>query len=65
MRCFHLFLTRKKHDTNGATYQSLRTTLDKYSIFCGRNPVSYWLKLVESTTFECFVIYLHADINGG
>ena len=53
MRCFRLFLTWKKYDSNGATYQSLRTTLDKYSIFCGRNPVSYWLKLVESTPFEC------------
>ena len=53
MRCFRLFLTRKKY-TNGATYRNLHTTLDKYSIFCGRNPVSYWLKLVESTTFECF-----------
>jgi len=54
MRCFRLFLTWKTCDTNGATYQSLCTTLDKYSIFCGRNPVSYWLKLVESTPFECF-----------
>ena len=53
MRCFRLFLTWKKYDPN-LTYQSLRTTLDKYSIFCGRNPVSYWLKLVESTPFECF-----------
>ena len=39
MRCFRLFLTWKIYDTNGATYQSLRTTLDKYSIFCGRNPL--------------------------
>jgi len=54
MRCFRLFLTWKKYDSNGASYQSLCTTLDKYSIFCGRNPVSYWLKLVESTPFECF-----------
>jgi len=54
MRCFRLFLTWKKYDSHGATYQNLRTTLDKYSIFCGRNPVSYWLKLVESTPFECF-----------
>jgi len=53
MKCFRLFLTWKKYDPN-STYQSLRTTLDKYSIFCGRNPVSYWLKLVESTPFECF-----------
>ena len=54
MRCFRLFLTWKLCDANGATYQSLRTTLDKYSIFCGRNPVSYWLKLVQHTPFECF-----------
>jgi len=54
VRCFRLFLTWKICDTNGAAYQSLRTTLDKYSIFCGRNPVSYWLNLVESTPFECF-----------
>ena len=53
MRYFRLFLTWKKYDPN-STYQSLRNTLDKYSIFCGRNPVSYWLKLVERTTFECF-----------
>jgi len=26
-------------DTNGAMYHNLCTTLDKYSIFCGRNPV--------------------------
>ena len=51
MRCFRLLLTWKIYDTNGATYWSLRTTLDKYSIFCGRNPVSYWLKLV---IFDCF-----------
>ena len=39
MRCFRLLLTWKKYDQD-STYQSLRTTLDKYSIFCGRNPVS-------------------------
>ena len=38
MRCFRLLLTWKNCDTGGSTYQSLRTTLDKYSIFCGRNP---------------------------
>ena len=64
MRCFRLFLTWKKYDSNGATYRSLRTTLDKYSIFCGRNPVSYWLKLVE-VLLSAVVMYLHADINGG
>ena len=61
MRCFRLFLTWKICDTNGATYQSLRTTLDKYSIFCGRNPVSYWLKLVERTHLIAFVMCLRAD----
>jgi len=40
MKCFRLFLTWKNCDTGGSTYQNLRTTLDKYSIFCGRNPVS-------------------------
>ena len=40
MKCFRLLLTWKNCDTGGGTYQSLRTTLDKYSIFCGRNPVS-------------------------
>ena len=40
MKCFRLLLTWKNCDTGGSTYQSLRTTLDKYSIFCGRNPVS-------------------------
>ena len=40
MRCFRLLLTWKNCDTGGSTYQSLRATLDKYSIFCGRNPVS-------------------------
>ena len=44
MRCFRLLLTWKKYGPN-STYRSLRTTPDKYSIFCGRNPVSYWLKL--------------------
>ena len=38
MRCFRLLLTWKNCDTGGSTYHSLRTTLDKYSIFCGRNP---------------------------
>ena len=64
MRCFRLLLTWKKYDAN-STYRSLHTTLDKYSIFCGRNPVSYWLKLVERTHFDCFCGVLHADINGG
>ena len=41
MRCFRLLLTWKNCDTGGGTYQSLHTTLDKYSIFCGRNPVSW------------------------
>ena len=45
MRCFRLLLTWKNCDTGGSTYQSLRTTLDKYSIFCGRNPVSNQFKL--------------------
>ena len=44
MRCFCLLLTWKNCDTGGGTYQSLRNTLDKYSIFCGRNPVSYSTK---------------------
>ena len=39
-RCFRLLLTWKNCDSDGGTYQSLRTTLDKYSIFCGRNLVS-------------------------
>ena len=62
MRCFRLFLTWKICDTNGATYQSLRTTLDKYSIFCGRNPVSYWLKLVE-TTVHLFSGFVYMQIS--
>ena len=39
MRCFRLLLEWKNCDTGGSTYQSLRTTLNKYSIFCGRNPL--------------------------
>ena len=46
MRCFRLLLTWKNCDAGGSTYQSLRTTLDKYSIFCGRNPVSDHFKFV-------------------
>ena len=46
MRCFRLLLTWKNCDTGGSTYQSLRTTLDKYSIFCGRNPVSNHFKII-------------------
>ena len=45
MRCFRLLLTWKNCDTGGGTYQSLRTILDNYSIFCGRNPVSWRYKL--------------------
>ena len=40
MRCLRLLHTWKNCDSGGSTYQRLRTTLDKYSIFCGRNPVS-------------------------
>ena len=50
MRCFRLLLTWKNCDTGGSTYQSLRTTLDKYSIFCGRNPVSNQLKQLGDTS---------------
>ena len=50
MRCFRLLLTWKNCDTGGSTYQSLHTTLDKYSIFCGRNPVSNQLKQLENTS---------------
>ena len=40
MRCFRVLVAWKDNfDTGGSTYQSLRTTLDKYSIFCGRNPL--------------------------
>ena len=40
-RCFRVLVAWKDNfDTGGGTYQSLRTTLDKYSIFCGKNPVS-------------------------
>ena len=50
MRCLRLLVTWKDNfDTGGSTYQSLRTTLDKYSIFSGRDPrdpVSYQLKLI-------------------
>ena len=41
MRCYRLLLTWKNCDIGGGTYQSLRTTLDKYSIFCGFNLVKY------------------------
>ena len=47
MRCFRLLLTWKNCDTGGSTYQSLRTTLDKYSIFRGRNPVSNKLEVAR------------------
>ena len=50
MRCFRLLLTWKNCDTGGSTYQSLRTTLDKYSIFCGRNPVSNQFKQLGDTS---------------
>ena len=46
MRCFRLFLTWKISDANGATFQSLHTTLDKYSIFCGRNPLDPLVRLI-------------------
>ena len=39
IRCFRLLIAWKDNfDTGGSTYQSLRTTLDKYSIFSGRDP---------------------------
>ena len=50
MRCFRLLLTWKNCDTGGSTYQSLHTTLDKYSIFCGRNPVSNQFKQLGDTS---------------
>ena len=50
MRCFRLFLTWKNCDAGGSTYQSLRTTLDKYSIFCSRNPVSNQFKQLGNTS---------------
>ena len=62
MRCFRLLLTWNKYDAN-STYRSLHTTLDKYSIFCGRNPVSYWLKLVEGTHFDCFCDVFYMQIS--
>ena len=46
MRCFRLLLTWKNCDAGGSMYQSLRTTLDKYSIFCGRNPVSNQFEII-------------------
>ena len=49
VKCFCLLLTWKNCDTGGSTYQSLRTTLDKYSIFCGRNPVSTQFKQLGDT----------------
>ena len=56
MRFFRLLLTWKNCDTGGGTYQSLRTTLDKYSIFCGRNPVSWSYKLNYRS--QCFKLLL-------
>ena len=39
-RCFRVLVAWKDNfDTGGSTYQSLRTTLNKYSIFCGRDPL--------------------------
>ena len=49
MRCYRLLLTWKNCDTGGSTYQSLRTTLEKYSIFCGRNHEI----LIRVTIEEC------------
>ena len=55
MQCFRLLLTWKNCDTGGSTYQSLRTTLDKYSIFCGRNPVSNQFKQLGDTNLRARV----------
>ena len=61
MRCFRLLLTWKNCDTGGSTYQSLRTTLDKYSIFCGRNPVSNQFKQLGDTSLMShrFIIFVN------
>ena len=59
-RFFRLLVAWKDiFDTGGSTYQSLRTTLDKYSIFCGRDPrdpVSYLLKCTQYD-LKCFFFY--------
>ena len=61
MRCFRLLVAWKDNfDTGGSTYQSLRTTLNKYSIFSGRDPrdpVSYQLKLMYTRyNLKCFFL---------
>ena len=61
MRCFRVLVAWKDNfDTGGSTYQSLRTTLDKYSIFCGRNPlvrtcslvVCHYLNIIMITVYH-------------
>ena len=48
-KCVHILEAWVEQQASPATYRKLRQELDKYSIFCGRNP----LDLVCG--------YLHAD----
>ena len=49
LRCVHILEAWMEQQESPATYRKLRQELNKYSIFCGRNP----LDLVCG--------YLHAD----
>ena len=67
-RCFRVLVAWKDNfDTGGSTYQSLRTALDKYSIFCGRNPLTgknlftCGLPLFEHHNHYCVPLTLFID----
>ena len=53
-QCYELFRTWKKF-TEEQTYSGLRRVMDKYSIFCGRNPLVSWITTTVYPTQTYFI----------
>ena len=59
-RCFLVFMTWKK-STADPTYKGLRETLDKHSVFCGRNPLVSKIVAVGSVNGMLQIIIIRRE----
>ena len=50
-----------KENTQSPTYRALRSALDKYSVFCGRDPLVSCVHFVGSYVFLCHLCNWYSD----
>ena len=61
LRCVHILEAWMEQQESPATYKKLRQELNKYSIYCGRNPLDLVCKsYIRKYTFNCMAAGMQA-----